>query len=108
MDFDFCSEINDNNIDIFRNVLLKCCNIKEFDLRRVKVNGNTLMTIVKFCSKLERFHLNLSKVDVNEHEMTKFAKIIGLQYVKFRIYFGFNNNTYNNLMMKSFQTSEKN
>lgn len=75
--------INNVNIDILKNILSKCSNIKQFDLSNTEVTGNNhLLAIANKCLKLEAIYLNCSKIDVSIHEMDEFAKIIGPQLIK--------------------------
>ena len=72
--------INDNNIDIPKNILTKCNNIKHLDFLHTKVTGkNNLVAIANLCPKLESIDLRNSSFDVSKQEMEKFGKIIGPQ-----------------------------
>ena len=74
--------VDDSNIDIFKNILLKCPNIKELDFHDGFVSGNNnLLAIAKLCPNLERIHFD--KICVSKNEMEKLAKIIGPQLITF-------------------------
>ena len=72
--------INDNNIDIPKNILTKCNNIKHLNFLHTKVTGkNNLVAIANLCPKLESIDLRNSSFDVSKQEMEEFGKIIGPQ-----------------------------
>ena len=61
-------------------ILTKCPNIKIIDLTHTIVSGKgNLMTIAKFCLKLEQINFQYSNLKVSKKEINKFAKIIGPQ-----------------------------
>ena len=75
--------INDDNIDIIKNIFKKCPNIREIDLSNTKVIGkNNFIAIGNSCAKLEAIHFNRSKIEVSEHEMEEFGKTTGSQLIK--------------------------
>lgn len=64
-------------------ILTKCPNIKIIDLTHTIVSGKgNLMTIAKFCIKLEQINFQYSNLKVSNKEINKFAKIIGPQLIK--------------------------
>ena len=80
--------IDNSNINILKNILSKCCNIKQLDLSDTKVTGeNNFITIANKCPKLERINFNGSNIDVSQDEINQFAKIIGPQLTKCSLIF---------------------
>lgn len=77
--------INDNNINILKNILSKCYNIKHLNLWRTDVDGNSLIEIVKLCSKLESIHFLNPDIYAYEDEMDEFGKIIAPQLKKCKL-----------------------
>ena len=72
--------IDNSNINILKVILTKYPNIKIIDLTQTIVSGKgNLMTIAKFCLKLEQINFQYSNLKVSKKEINKFAKIIGPQ-----------------------------
>lgn len=72
--------INDDNINIFKIIFLKCPNIKSIDFRSTNVTGgNNSIMIGKLCPKLEHINLSNSTIDVTEQEFDEFFRIIESQ-----------------------------
>ena len=75
--------IDDNNIDILKNILLKCSNIEQVNLHRTLVTGkNNLLYLADLCPQLKRINFYHSIIDVDENEWKEFAKKLGPQLIQ--------------------------
>lgn len=100
--------VDNNNIHILNNILIKCPNIKHLNLFNTKVTGNNnLLSIAKLCTKLKSINLTDSKIDVSEDEMDEFGKLIGPQLIK--LYSNIDNHNYyfNLALFKHFKNIEE-
>ena len=96
--------IDDRNIGIFKNILLKCPNIKELDFHDGFVSGNNnLLAIVKLCPNLKR--IDFDKICVSKNEMEKLAKIIGPQLITFKCLYI--NNTFVCILLENLKNIEE-
>ena len=94
--------IDSSNIDILKNILSRCPNIKQMDLSDTKLTGqNNLIAIALMCPKLERINLNGSNIDVSDDEINEFAKLIGPQLIQCTSIFVYNLNL---ILFKHFES----
>lgn len=62
--------------------MLKCNNIKELDLHWTNVTGKNLIQIAKLFNKIQSIDFRHLKIQVGQHEMDEFSKLIGPQLIK--------------------------
>ena len=77
--------ISKNNIDILKNILSRCGNIKRFSLANTQVTSQNLLLIANLCQKIERIDFTNSKISFVSEEINEFAKKIGPQLKECRM-----------------------
>ena len=77
--------ISKNNIDILKNILSRCSNIKRFNLANTQMTGQNLLSIANLCPKIERIDFTNLKITFVSEEINEFAKKIGPQLKECKI-----------------------
>ena len=103
--------MNDTNIVVIKNILLRCQSVKYLDLRSCKITskGNNLIEVAKLLPKLERICLADATIQVPHNKWNQFTKLIGPKLIECNVMLDKSSNNFNLLkaLFKEFKNIEK-